>query len=134
MGAALFSAVATAADVPLELSGDTVRVSEEGVRAEGDVSLTWDGHIVYADLLEVDLHGGKGVDFRGQNVQWSRCICDNPLWSVSANSVEGSLDEDLLLTQARLRVCDVPVLPVPWLRVPLNSRKPRIMFPEGGVT
>jgi hypothetical protein len=128
------SAAVFAADVPLELSADTVRVSEDEVRAAGDVSLIWDGNQVHADLLEVQLLEGGGVDFQGENASWSRCICDTPLWSVSADAVEGSVGKELVLNQARLRVCDVPVLPVPWLRVPLDERAPRIMFPEGGFT
>jgi hypothetical protein len=124
---------AFAADGSLEIKGDSVRVSSEELRAEGDVSFLWDGHQIHADLLKIQLVEDGFSTFQGENVWWSRCVCGTPPWSVSAASAVGTVGEELVLRNARLRVCDVPVLPVPWLRLPLNPRMPRVMFPEAGV-
>ena len=129
----LFGAIVYAADESMEINGDRVRVSAEEIHAEGNVSLALDGHLIQADLLDLQLSPDGVGSIRAENALWTRCLCDSPPWSVSAASAEGTIGDELILNGARFRVCDVPVLPVPRLRIPLNPRTPRVMLPEGGM-
>ena len=61
---------------------------------------------------------------------WTPCTCERPPWSISAPEVEGVIGEHLTVKKGVFRVCDVGVFPIPWFRIPLNPRAPRLLFPE----
>jgi hypothetical protein len=129
----LLGSLAIAAEPPLELHAASIRISDGTLDAEGEVTLTWERHHVRAELMRIELIENGPVEVKGEDVWWTPCSCEQPPWAVSADSVEGVLGDHLVLRRARLRVCDVPVLPVPWMRIPMDPRAPRVLFPEGGI-
>jgi len=113
-----------------EIRADRLRARPGELSAEGDVLFRWDAHRFQADVLEIREEEAGQFHFQGSDLWWTPCRCDVAPWSLSAKDAEGVLGEHLIVKRAVFRVCDVPVFPVPWLRLPLDPRAPRLLFPE----
>ncbi len=84
--------------------------------------------VITAEGLEIRDDG----HWTGADVWLSTCGCDAPLWSVSARTVEITVDRAAVVTGGWLAVCERPVLPVPRAVVPLVDRKAGLLAPGAG--
>jgi hypothetical protein len=72
--------------------------------------------------------------FVGTDVWLSRCDCERPPWALRAETVTGELGERATIRGGMLELCGKPVLPIPWLVVPMRERRPGLRLPEVGYT
>ena len=112
------------------LSAGLIEATPERAVAEGDVELRWSGHRFLAERLVVMEAADDALRFQATNFVWTPCGCEVAPWALSGRSAEGVLDDHLVIRRGAFRVCDVPVLPVPVLRLSLNERSPRLLIPE----
>ena len=112
------------------LSASLIEATPERAVAEGDVDFRWSGHRFLAERLVVQEGVGDELRFEATSFLWTPCDCELAPWSVSGEEAEGVLDDHVVIRRGAFRVCDVPVLPLPWLRVPLDERSPRLLLPE----
>ena len=112
------------------LKANEVVVSPEGGHAEGDIELAWEGHWLTARGIKVSKAEDGTLTFAAEDFGWTPCECEDPPWSVSGHEAEGVLDEYLVMRKGVFRFCGVKVLPLPYLRIPLNDRAPRFHLPE----
>lgn len=59
---------------------------------------------------------------------------DTPSWSLSASSADVVPGDSATLWGGALRIRDVPVLPLPWLMVPLSTRRTGFLLPKPNFT
>lgn len=89
------------------------------------------GATLDAARLEVEADG----DLRGTDARLTPCRCEDgapSALSFRARDIE-LLDADVAVIHGgSVRIFDVPVLPVPWWREPLDPRRFRMLFPELG--
>lgn len=112
------------------LSASLIEATPERAVAEGDVELRWSGHRFMAERLVVEEAAEDVLRFEATDFLWTPCSCEATPWAISGRSAEGVLDDHVIIRRGTFRVCDVPVLPVPFLRVPLDRRAPRVLIPE----
>jgi len=127
-----FLSIALAAGDPAEVSADRIVLAGQSVEAIGDVAVEYPlGHFT-ADSLSFEASERGSVAFYGEGLRWTPCTCPQAPWGVRAEEGEGVVGEDVVLRKAALEACGVPILPIPRLRIPLNERAPRVLFPEIG--
>lgn len=112
------------------LEADRITAAPGWIQAEGGVSLSLDGHRLEASSLHLIEKEEKVFAFTAEEVWWTPCTCERVPWAVSAAEGSGVVGESLVLKKAMVRVCGAPVFPVPWARVALNPRSPRLLLPE----
>ena len=112
------------------ISASVIEATPERAVAEGDVALQWSGHRFLAERLVVEEGPDDSLQFEASGFVWTPCTCEVTPWAISGQEAEGVLDDHVVIRRGAFRVCDVPVLPVPFLRVPLDERAPRILLPE----
>jgi len=112
------------------LSASLIEATPERAVAEGDVDLRWSGHRFLAERLVVQEGAKDELHFEATAFLWTPCDCELAPWSVSGKEAEGILDEHVVIRRGAFRVCDVPVFPLPLVRIPLNERAPRLLLPE----
>ena len=130
MGWATAAHGAEPAEEAIEVDADTLRVTPTTVKAEGNVRLRTMSHHLDAHAIEVDRETGR---FVVEDLFWTPCTCSKVPWGVRAKEAVGTLGESVVAKKAVVEVCSKPILPLPWVRVPLDERAPRIMFPEVGI-
>ena len=112
------------------LSAAVIEATPERAVAEGDVDLRWSGHRFLAERLVVEEGRDEELHFEATRFVWTPCGCETTPWAISAAQADGVLGDHMVIRRGAFRVCDVPVLPLPWLRLPLNDRAPRLLLPE----
>ena len=112
------------------ISASVIEATPERAVAEGDVTLQWSGHRFLAERLVVEEGLDESLRFEASDFVWTPCTCSTTPWAISGQKAEGVLDDHVVIRKGAFRVCDVPVLPVPFLRVPLDERAPRLLLPE----
>jgi hypothetical protein len=138
------------------LTADRLRLDREAGRLElWEGSWTRDGQTVRFARAELALEGGAGeaeeidlqagrVRLSAASLRWteegrldaravrlSTCDCERPPWEVQAREV--SLDERAAAWRGGLlRLCGLPVLPLPFGRLPLAERSSGLLPPELG--
>ena len=111
----------------IEIKANVLRISPDEVTAEGDVRLQTERHKLTASSVVLD----RGSDrFVVEELTWTPCSCAQAPWGVRAERAAGTVGEAVVARDAFIEVCSRPVIPVPWLRLPLDDRTPRLMFPE----
>ena len=119
------------------LSSETCTLSFGSLQMEdGELrlsSLTWHGR------GPLSLRAANGVFSAGEwmftDVEGSICQCaGRPLWGVSARSFSLVPEESVSWRRGWLRVADLPVLPMPWGRLPLRDRQSGLLAPRLGWT
>ncbi len=117
---------------PAVITADRMAVSAGSLAADGNVQVEGWGSQITCDTLQVNGdHDGMSY-FAATGVRWTPCECDKPPWAVRAKQAEGRVGEYLSLQNASLEVCGLSVIPLPGVRVPLNKRTTRLLFPEVG--
>lgn len=114
----------------IEIRADALNITPEQVTAEGSVQVRVMNHRIDARFVEFNR---ESSDFVLEDLVWTPCACSKPPWAISASHAAGTIGESVVAKKAFLEVCSTPILPVPWLRVPLNERAPRLLFPEVGI-
>jgi hypothetical protein len=125
--------VVLAADSSTTVTADVVRIDENRVDAHGDVAVIAGVQQLRADVVRFERAPDGRLSFEAEQLWWTPCTCERPPWAITATEGKGTFGEELRLREAALEVCGVPVVPVPWLRLPLNPRRPRLLIPEVGV-
>jgi hypothetical protein len=112
------------------LEADEIRVSPDQLAAEGAVSLTFPGHRLEAASIRLTQLPTGQVSIEAEQIAWTPCTCTKAPWSVSAKTGEGTVGETIVLKSGAFRVCGVPIVPVPYARIPMDPRAPRLLLPE----
>lgn len=94
------------------------------VRAAGTVTADVDGVHVHADEVFFD---GERLQVRRGRVE--PCVCPEVTWSVSAPRATAT-STGVSATWAWVRVGSVPVLPMPYVHVPLGRRRTGLLTPD----
>jgi hypothetical protein len=114
----------------IEIEADALKITPEKVTAEGHVQVRTMHHRLGARSVELDRESGR---FVVEELAWTPCTCEKPPWGIKASRAAGTLGDFVVAKGAVVEVCSKPVLPLPWLRVPLDERAPRLLFPEVGI-
>ena len=81
-----------------------------------------------ADRIDLQEDGS----FVGEGVDYTTCDCPNPTWEISARHVSVRLDRTATFVGGVIRVCGVPLVPVPVGRLALVDRKSGFLVPRIG--
>ena len=112
------------------LEADRVTLSPVGVWAQGHVDLSLDGHQITADTISLVPKADGRMRFEATHFSWTPCVCERPPWGISGEGAEGVFGEYLVIENAAVQVCGVPVFPLPFSRISLDPRSPRLLLPE----
>ena len=93
-----------------------------------EARLTSGNSVLRADRIE--LTGPE--TFVAQSVTYTTCSCPNPTWEISARRVRVRLDRTATFVGGVIRVCGVPLVPIPLGRLALTDRKSGLMVPRLG--
>ncbi len=121
------------------------------ISAQGNVHWTVGKEVIRADKLEMNLSSQTGVIHNGyisvengsytisgkvvrklSNVHFiivdgklTTCKCDltKPAWDISASYIDATLGEYATIKDAFFKVKDIPILYVPWARVPVKTNR-----------
>ncbi len=84
-------------------------------------------------VLEADRIELEGEDaLVAERVTYTTCSCPNPTWEISARRVRVRLDRSATFVGGVIRVCGVPLLPIPLGRLALVDRKSGLLVPRLG--
>jgi hypothetical protein len=81
-----------------------------------------------ADRIDLQADGS----FVGEGVDYTTCECPNPTWEISARHVTVQLDKTATFVGGVIRVCGIPLIPVPVGRLALVDRKSGLLVPRVG--
>jgi lipopolysaccharide export system protein LptA len=84
-------------------------------------------------MLRADRIELEGADaFVAERVTYTTCDCPNPTWEISARRVRVRLDRSATFVGGIVRVCGVPLVPIPFGRLALVDRKSGFLVPRLG--
>jgi len=113
---------------------------------QAEIDVRTGGGLVEAARLDVAAtEGSHALHLRGDALQWApdgglsgrglrltTCSCEHPPWEVQAREATVVRGQEVRFRGGLVRLCGLPVLPLPAGRVPLADRRSGLLPPELG--